>query len=40
MIGLRAAFVSSDMEGATASLFFAHDYHPGSLSLAQVGQTG
>ena len=37
MIGLRAAFVSSEMEDATASLFFAHDYHPGSVTLAQVG---
>ena len=36
MVGLRAAFVSSEMDGGNPALFFAHDYHPGSFTLAQV----
>lgn len=33
--GLRAAFVSSEMDGGSA-LFFVHDYQPGCLTLAQA----
>jgi len=35
LVGLRSAFVSSELDGVSA-LFFVHDFHPGSLTLAQV----
>ena len=35
LVGLRAAFVSAELEGSS-SLFFAHDYYPGASTLAQV----
>ncbi|PRW58104.1 PAB-dependent poly(A)-specific ribonuclease subunit 3 [Chlorella sorokiniana] len=35
LVGLRDAFVSADWDGSP-SLFFAHDYHPGSFNLEQA----
>ena len=36
MVGLREAFVSSDWDGGSPSLFFVHDYHPGAADGAVV----
>ncbi len=42
LAGLRAAFVGADaVEGGTgagggSALYFAYDYHPGAVTLAQV----
>lgn len=35
LVGLRSAFVSSDMEGGGA-MFFVHDYYPSAVTLEQA----
>eukprot|EP00798_Chlamydomonas_sp_ICE-L_P006426 gene6426-3053_t len=37
VVGLRAVFVSAEME-SSAAMFFVHDFHPGAISLSNAHQ--